>query len=311
METQITELTKNLESLNRDTVDQVMAAITTYGMDVLGAVLILIAGWMIAGWVHRRLKAGLQRFKAVDEMLAGFFSALAKYAILIVTVIAVLSQFGVETTSLIAVFGAAGLAIGLALQGTLSNIAAGVMMLLLRPFKVGDYIVTGGEGGTVKALGLFTTELATPDNVKIVIPNNQIWGNAITNYSAHDKRRMDLVYGISYDDDINKAFDIIEKELKADKRVLADPVPQTMVSGLGESAVDITARIWVASSDYWAVKFDLTKLVKEKLEAGGCSIPFPQRTVHMIQSPAPKPAAKKTAAKSGAKKKSTSSKKAA
>jgi len=297
METQLEEITKTLD-LGPDTLDQVMTNVTTYGMDVLGAVLILIIGWMFAGWVNKRIRAGLLRFKAVDEMLAGFFAALAKYAVLIFTVIAVLSQFGVETTSLIAVFGAAGLAVGLALQGTLSNIAAGVMMLLLRPFKVGDYITTGGNGGTVKALGLFTTELATPDNVKIVIPNNQIWGGAITNYSAHDKRRMDLVYGVSYDDDINKAFSIIEKELKADKRVLADPVPQTMVSNLGESSVDITARIWVASSDYWAVKFDLTKLVKEKLEAGGCSIPFPQRTVHMIQSPAPKPAAKKKPAAS-------------
>lgn len=303
METQIDELTKNLQNMNQDTVDQIMTGVTTYGMDVLGAVLILIAGWMFAGWVHKRLRNGLLRFKAVDEMLAGFFAALAKYAVLIFTVIAVLSQFGVETTSLIAVFGAAGLAIGLALQGTLSNIAAGVMMLLLRPFKVGDYITTGGNGGTVKALGLFTTELATPDNVKIVIPNNKIWGDSITNYSAHDKRRMDLVYGISYDDDINKAFSIIEKELKAEKRVLADPLPQTMVSNLGDSSVDITARIWVASSDYWAVKFDLTKLIKEKLEAGGCSIPFPQRTVHMIQSPPPKAAAKKPAKKSSTTKK--------
>jgi small conductance mechanosensitive channel len=237
---------------------------------------------MIAKTLSGITRRSLTKSKHVDEMLSGFFAKLVKYLVMAVDIIAVLNQFGVQTTSLIAVLGAAGLAIGLALQGTLSNVAAGVMLLIFRPFKIGQYVEIGGQGGTVKELSLFTTELATPDNVQVIMPNASVWGSPVVNYSHHDTRRIDFILGISYDDDIDKALAAAKHVVDAEARVLPDPEPMFVVSELADSSVNLIARIWVNAPDYWAVKFDLTKRFKEHLEAEGLSIPFPQRDVHLI-----------------------------
>ncbi|MCB2099890.1 MAG: mechanosensitive ion channel [Rhodobacterales bacterium] len=264
--------------------DLIVSIVTTYGLSVIGAIAILIIGWIAAGWVRSGVTKALKRVKGVDDMLTGFFASMARYAVLAFTIIAVLDQFGVETTSLIAVFGAAGLAIGLALQGTLSNVAAGVMLLLFRPFKVGDYIDGGGVAGTVKDVGLFITEFSTPDNVKIIVPNSQLWGASIKNFSANPTRRVDFVFGIGYGDDIDKAMAVIRQVAEADARVHKDPEPFIVVGNLGDSSVDLTTRLWCNAGDYWGVKFDVTKAVKQAFDREGVSIPFPQRDVHLFKA---------------------------
>jgi len=192
----------------------------------------------------------------------------------------------VETTSFAAVVAAAGLAIGLALQGSLSNFAAGVLLILFKPFKAGNFIKAGGEMGTVIEVGLLTTELKTPDNVKIIMPNSSIMAGAITNLSAHPTRRVDMSVGVGYGDDLNQAKQIMLDLLLADERVLKDPAPQIEVANLGDSSVDFVVRPWVHAADYWGVKFDFTKSVKESFDAAGISIPFPQRDVHLFQETA-------------------------
>jgi len=266
-----------------DTADQVIATVTEYGIDIVGAIAILIIGWIASKWVQRAVRKALDRSDKVDAMLTSFFASLAKYLVLIFTGLMVLSQFGVQTASLIAVLGAAGLAIGLALQGTLSNVAAGVMILIFRPFKIGDYVEAGGQAGTIKAVTLFITELSTPDNVQIIVPNGQIWGSAVVNYSFHDTRRVDLALGISYEDNIEMAVEAINQTIGADARVLKDPEPMVAVSELADSSVNFVIRIWCDAADYWALKFDMTRALKEKMDSEGISIPYPQQTVHMIQ----------------------------
>jgi len=260
----------------------VVALVTSYGLSVIGAIVILIVGFVIAGWVRGSVEKGLSKFRKVDETLRSFFSSLAYYAVIIFTIIAVLSQFGVETTSFIAVLGAAGLAIGLALQGTLSNLAAGVMLLVFRPFSIGHYVDIAGTAGTVKSLDLFTTELATPDNIQIIVPNGAVWGATIRNYSFHPTRRVDIVLGIAYEDEIDKALAAIVEEAKKDSRVLGDPEPMAAVTDLGDSSVNFTVRVWCSAADYWPLKFDLTKNLKNRMDAEGITIPYPQRTVHMV-----------------------------
>jgi small conductance mechanosensitive channel len=270
--------------------------ITFWGMNLLTAFAILVAGWIIGNWMSRRVGA----MKKLDTTLKAFLGGLVKYAILAIAFVAVLGQLGIQTASLLAVLGAAGLAIGLALQGTLSNVAAGVMILILRPFNVGDYIETGSVKGTVKTLSLFATELSTTDNVHIFTPNNQLWDAAIFNFSRNKQRRIDLVNGISYSDDIDSALKAIQKEVAKDKRLIMTQgkEPLFFVSSLGDSSVNITARFWVDASDYWGVKWDLTKTVKNALDKGGFTIPFPTRTIETVAvAPAPvKKAAKKKAA---------------
>ena len=267
----------------KDTADQVVAIITEYGLDVIGAIAILIIGWIASKWVYGTVRKALGRSNKVDAMLTGFFANLAKYLVLIFTGLMVLSQFGVQTASLIAVLGAAGLAIGLALQGTLSNVAAGVMILIFRPFKIGDYVEVAGQAGTVKAVTLFITELSTPDNVQIIVPNSEVWGSSVVNYSFHDTRRVDLVLGISYEDNIEMAAAAIKQTIGADERVLKDPEPMVAVSELADSSVNFVIRLWCNATDYWALKFDMTRALKEKMDSEGISIPYPQQTVHMIQ----------------------------
>ena len=275
-----------MSDYSNEFIDQVVLILSTYGLKVVGAVAVLLVGLMIAGWARRIVTKLLSRSERVDPMLTGFFASLAKYLVLAITVIAVLNQFGVQTTSLIAVLGAAGLAIGLALQGTLSNVAAGVMLLFFRPFKIGDYIDASGITGTVKSVGLFVTELATPDNVHIVAPNAQLWGTAIHNYSHNDTRRVDLVVGVAYEDDVEKALEILLDMGKADERVHADPEPFAAVAALADSSVNVTLRVWCDADNYWPLKFDLTKAIKASLDREGISIPYPQTQVHLSQAAA-------------------------
>lgn len=260
--------------------------------NVITASLVLMAGWMLGNYVHKLV----QNIKKLDDTLKSFLGAMAKYAILALACVMVLQQFGVQTASLLAVLGAAGLAIGLALQGTLSNVSAGVMLLILRPFDVGDFISCGGTTGTVKSLGLFVTEMSTPENVYIFVPNSNLWNTDIQNFSRNDTRRQDIIFGISYNDDISKAFKTIEKAIAKDDRILSDEgnAPQIMVTNLGESSVDITLRIWSDRTDFAGLKVDTMKAVKEALDKDGISIPFPTRTIEM--SPAANEATKAKAA---------------
>lgn len=283
-----------------------------FGLDLLGAVLILVIGWWIAGRTAALVRHSLKNAKFVDSTLKPLAASIARYAVLIFVIIAVLSNFGVETTSIIAVLGAAGLAIGLALQGTLSNIAAGVMILILRPLKVDEFVEAGSISGTVVEITLFTTLLKTPDGVFISAPNSQIWNSAIKNYSRNPTRRLDIKVGIAYDDDVDAALEFLKNLVASDERVLKDPEPMSFVANLGESSVDLTARGWVATSEFWPTFFDLTRKSKTELEAAGFSIPFPQRDLHVIENAETasiaKPAAKtatKPAAKTAAKKPAT------
>jgi len=269
-------------TIDQTAIDEGIELVTYYGIRVIAGIAILIVGWMVAKTLSGITRRSLARTQHVDAMLGSFFARLVKYIVMAVVIIAVLNQFGVQTASLIAVLGAAGLAIGLALQGTLSNVAAGVMLLIFRPFSIGQYVDIGGKGGTVKDVTLFTTELATPDNVQIIMPNSEVWGSPIMNYSHHQTRRIDFILGISYDDNIDHALAAAKHVVNADRRVLSDPEPLFVVSELADSSVNLIARIWVNATDYWGVKFDLTKQFKEHLEAEGITIPFPQRDVHLI-----------------------------
>lgn len=261
----------------------VVALITGWGLSVIGALAILVLGWALAKWAERIARKALTRTSRIDLTLTGFLSSLAKYLVLVFTVIAVLNQFGVQTASLIAVLGAAGLAIGLAMQGTLSNIAAGVMLLIFRPFKIGDYVEVSGQSGTVDSINLFITELSTPDNKQIIVPNSNIWGQSVVNYSYHATRRLDLQFGIGYGDDIDLATRVIREILEAEERALQDPEPVVVVGNLGASSVDLTVRVWVKADDYWPLKFDLTKRIKQTFDARSIGIPFPQMDVHLHQ----------------------------
>jgi len=256
--------------------------LTNYGMDILGAVVLLIIGWNVAGWVQRLVARGLDRIPRMDETLKPFIARLVWWVIIIFVLVAVLNQFGVQTTSIIAVLGAAGLAIGLALQGTLANVAAGVMLLILRPFNAGDYVDAGGDSGTVVEVGLFNTELRTFDGLCRMIPNAKIWGNTITNFSRNPTRRLDIPVGVSYGDDVNGAMAVLMKMLEADDRVLDDPVPEVMVKELGDSAVVLNLRCWAGRDDYWAAVWDVTRNAKLALDKAGYTIPFPQRDIHIV-----------------------------
>ena len=246
-------------------------------LNVIFAAAILIVGFLFAGWAKRFVTDKALDHEELDDTLFTFLGSLARYGLIAVTVIIVMARFGIETTSFIAVLGAAGLAIGLALQGTLSNVAAGVMLMVFRPFKLGQYIEAAGHAGTVREITLFTTELATPDNVQIMVPNSQAIDGVIKNYSGYSTRRVDVTFGIDYGDDIDKAIGIIKSIVDADTRIHRDPEPFAKVVNLGDSSVDIATRNWVDAADYWDVKFDLTKQVKEAFDQQGISIPYPHQ----------------------------------
>ncbi|VVT04457.1 Small conductance mechanosensitive channel [Hoeflea sp. EC-HK425] len=252
--------------------------IVTYAFSVIGAILILIVGWSISRLLGRWVRSLLTRSHRVDPTVVGFFSVFVRYAVLVVVVIMVLGQFGVQTASIITALGAAGLAIGLALQGTLQNIAAGIMLLVLRPFRVGEYIDADGVSGTIQEIGLFATELKTLDGLYRMAPNSQLWNVPVTNYSRLPERRHDLVIGIGYEDDIEKAQSVLMDLARADSRVLSDPEPWAYVSELGDSAVAVTLRYWTKSADWWTTSREMTKAAKIAFDENGISIPFPQVT---------------------------------
>ncbi len=252
---------------------------TRYGLSVLYAIVVLIVGWWAAGRISSLVGRACERSDHIDATVGGFATSITRYVILALVIITVLQLFGFQTTSLVAIIGAASLAIGLALQGTLSNLAAGVMLLFFRPFHVGDFVELAGNTGTVKNLTLFFTELATADNVKIIIPNGDVWGSAVTNYSSHPTRRCDITIGISYEDDMDKAKEVFRKVIGEEARILADPEPFVEITNLGDSSVDVTLRVWVLSSDLWSVRWFLIKRLKESLDEAGISIPYPHMQV--------------------------------
>jgi small conductance mechanosensitive channel len=259
--------------------------VTTYGIKIIGAIIILILGRIAAGISRKAVRKILEKAKT-DPAIVGFVGALIYVLILTFAVLAALAKFGIQTTSFVAVLGAAGFAIGFALQGSLANFAAGILILVLRPFKVGEYIEGSGVAGTVKEIDLFMTVLATPDNVKIMVPNSKLFGDTIKNYSAFDVRRIDLMIGIGYTSDIQKAYDSINNLVKEDSRILSDPPAQIAVSELADSSVNFVVRPWVNKADYWQVRFDLTRKIKESFDANGIEIPFPQRVGHMVSQEA-------------------------
>lgn len=268
----------NTEDLmNAETISALMERAIDAGTSVVLAAVIFIIGMMVAGMVRRTVQTAAHKSRRLDDTLGNFFASLVYYAIMAMVVIAVLDRFGVETTSLVAALGAATLAIGLALQGTLSNLAAGVMIILFRPYSLGDFVEIAGQSGSVKDINLFTTVLATGDNKKIIVPNGSAWGDVITNYSANGTRRVDFTFSIDYSDDIGKAMKIIQDTLRADERVHKSPDVFTGVTAHGGSSVDIAARAWCKGSDYWGIYFDAMKNVKEAFDANGISIPYPHQ----------------------------------
>jgi len=254
-----------------------------WGINIFMALAIFVIGRWIArllvGVIAKLMKKG-----KVDPILIGFVSSIVNAVLLLFVIIASLDRLGVDTTSFIALIGAAGLAVGLALQGSLQNFASGVLLIIFRPFKVGDYIEAGGTAGVVEEIGIFSTRMKTGDNREIIVPNGGIYGSNITNYSARDTRRIDMVFGIGYESDLRKAREILETILAADERILKEPAALVAVGELADSSVNFNVRPWVASGDYWGVRFDLNEKIKLAFDDAGISIPYPQMDVHVSKN---------------------------
>jgi small conductance mechanosensitive channel len=261
---------------------KVYELLTVYGLRVIAALVIFVLGRWVALGVAKIIKRVLIKSK-VDETLVSFVRNLCYVALLAFVVIAALNQLGIQTASLIAVLGAAGLAIGLALQGSLGNFAAGVLMVIFKPFKVGDYIEGAGTAGIVEHIEIFTTQLKTPDNKTVIVPNAKLTGDNITNFTVKGTRRVDFVFGIGYGDDIDKARGIIKEIIDQDERVMKEPEPTIVVSELADSSVNLTVRAWTSANDYWSFYFDTIEKVKKQFDAQEVSIPFPQRDVHLYE----------------------------
>lgn len=259
---------------------QASALAVEYAFSIVGALLLLILGWWLSALLSRWTHAALLRIRGFDETLSRFFANVVRYAALIMVFVTVLAQFGVQTASIIAALGAAGLAVGLALQGTLQNIAAGIMLLVLRPFRVGEYIETGSITGIVQEIGLFATELKTPDGLYRLAPNSTLWNVPITNFSRETTRRFELRIGIGYEDDIDLAEKIMRDHAAADPRVLDKPEVFTFVSELADSAVVVNMWYWTTSGDFWPTSREMIKNVKKAFDQNGISIPYPQVTYH-------------------------------
>jgi len=268
-----------------DLIQKGYALLAAYGLKLLFAIIIFVVGRLVAKLFGKLIERVMEK-RNVEETLRSFVGNLIYYALLTFVVLAALGQLGIQTTSFIAVIGAAGLAIGLALQGSLANFASGFLMIMFRPFKVGDLIEGAGVIGTVESLQIFTTQLRTADNKKIIIPNSSLTGGNIVNWSATGTRRVDMVFGIGYGDDIDKARQVIVEILAADDRVLKDPATQVAVSELADSSVNFVVRPWVKAGDYWGMVFDTTEAVKKRFDAEGISIPYPQSDVHVYQQTA-------------------------
>jgi len=256
---------------------------TVYGIKILGAVAILIIGLWIAKLITKSFNKMLRK-KGTDDTLNKFFTAMVRIALIAFVVIAAISQAGIETTSFIAVLGAAGLAVGLALQGSLANFASGVMLIIFKPIKVGDYVEGGGIEGDVEEIGIFVTTLVSRDNKVIFVPNSKMTSDNIINHTLKDVRRVDLVFGIGYSDDINKSKDAIVEVFKENSKVLSDPEPDVFVSELGDSSVNFVVRPWCKTDHFWDVYFEITEAIKKKFDDQNIQIPFPQRDVHLHQN---------------------------
>jgi small conductance mechanosensitive channel len=263
-------------------VEKIWELATVYGLRVIAALVILVVGRWIAKFVKRIFKKVMTK-REVDATITSFVGDLVYILLLAFFVIAALGNLGVQTTSFIAILGAAGLAVGLALKDSLANFAAGFMMILFRPFLVGDYIEGAGTAGTVEKSHIFNTQLKTPDNKTVIVPNAKLTSGNIVNYSTKGTRRVDMTFGIGYDDDIDKAKAIIAEMIHSDERVLPEPAPMIAVAALADSSVNIVARPWVKSSDYWGLMTDLTENIKKRFDKEGVSIPYPQRDVHLYE----------------------------
>jgi small conductance mechanosensitive channel len=259
------------------------AYVIPWGINIVLALLIFFIGKFIVGIITNLVKKLMGKAK-VDVILVNFIGSIIKSVLLLFVVVAALDRLGVDTTSLIALIGAAGLAIGLALQGSLQNLASGVMLIIFRPFTAGDFVEAGGASGIVEHIGIFTTQMRSGDNKDIILPNGSIFGGIITNYSKRETRRVDMVFGIGYNDDIRKAKEIIASVIAADERILKDPAPLIAVGELGDSSVNFNVRPWVRSADYWNVYFDLNEKIKLSFDENGISIPYPQMDIHMDKS---------------------------
>ena len=271
-----------MEKISELTPEKIVDLVTQFGLPIVYAFVILIAGRIIAGWGASVTRKTLRASKT-DEALVRFLANMVKLAVLAFAVIAALSRVGIQTASFVAVLGAAGLAVGLALQGSLSNFAAGVMILIFKPFGLGDLIEAGGKLGIVEEIGIFTTTLNSLDNQKIIVPNSVVTGGVITNVNGNPTRRVDLTAGISYTDDIGKAEGVLRSVVDNHPHVLQDPKADVFVSELADSSVNFVVRPWCKPEHYWDVYFGVTRKIKEELDAAGISIPFPQRDVHLHQ----------------------------
>ena len=256
--------------------------IVPLGINISLALAVFIIGRMVAGIIVSLVEKLLAKAK-MEEILINFISSIVSAVLTLFIIVAALDRLGVDTTSLIALMGAAGLVVGLALQGSLQNFAAGVMLIIFRPFKAGDYVDAGGTSGTVETIKIFNTVLKTPDNREVIVPNGAIYGGTITNFSARATRRIDMVFCIGYGDDIRKAKEVIKAILESDERILKDPEPLIAVGELGDNSVNFNVRPWVNSGYYWPVKFDLNERIKLAFDENGISIPYPQMDVHMAK----------------------------
>ena len=263
-------------------VAQIQSILAVYGLKILAALAILILGRIVAGILQKIVRGAANKAK-IDPTISSFIGNIAFIGILAFAALAALSRLGVETTSFIAVLGAAGLAVGLAFQGSLANFAAGFLMILFRPFKVGDFINGAGIEGTVKEIQVFTTTLMTLDNKKVIVPNAKMTGDNIINYTAEPKRRVDLVVGVSYSDDLDKVKQVLNDEVTSFPDVLADPAPQIAVKEMADSSINLVVRPWVKTADYWKVYFGLTEAIKKRFDKEDITIPFPQQDVHMYK----------------------------
>ncbi|MEL7482431.1 MAG: mechanosensitive ion channel domain-containing protein [Pseudomonadota bacterium] len=265
-------------------VEQYGPFVISGALRILGAFFVLVIGLRVAGWLGRRVRDVAVSRDSIDDTLGSFFGSIVRWTTTAAVFIAVLQVFGVQATSFVAVLGALTLAIGLSLQGALGNIASGIMIMIFRPYTLGDYVEMASTAGTVKDINLFQTVLATVDNIKIMVPNSQAIDGIIKNYNGFPTRRVDIVYGIDYDDNMDVALEAIRSLVESDERIMSHPVPFVKVTNLGASSVDITVRAWTKTSEYWDVRFDLTKKGKEALDAAGISIPYPHTV--MVQKPA-------------------------
>jgi len=278
MENKVDEMTTRFASFIPDNIVEIIGG---YAFSVLMAILIFVIGKWLANKITRLMVSVLKKVKGMDETLIKFLENIVYYILMIVVILTALSELGVETTSFLAILGAAGLAIGLALKDSLGNFASGVMIILFKPFKVGDVVNAAGVTGSVIEVGIFNSVFKTPDNQKIIIPNGAITAGTITNINAEPTRRVDLVVGIGYEDDIKKAKDVLNDIVSSHDKILVDKGITVAVSELADSSVNFVVRGWVNTPDYWAVKFDLTETVKLRFDEEGISIPYPQQDVHL------------------------------